>query len=81
MPHARDSLGRLTNAAWTRPGSTTHRTTYSFDNAGRLATVGDGTRTATYTFGPDGATWTNLTFGAALNTRRTFDGLNRLSEI
>jgi RHS repeat-associated protein len=33
------------------------------------------------TLGPDGATWTNLSFGAALNTRRSFDGLNRLSEI
>jgi RHS repeat-associated protein len=33
------------------------------------------------TLGPDGATWTNLSLGAALNTRRSFDGLNRLSEI
>ena len=51
------------------------------DNAGRLNTVSDGARTATYTFGPDGITWTNLSFGPALSTRRTFDGLNRLVSI
>jgi len=83
-----DSLARLTNISLSIGGSRSVATMYSFDLAGRISTVSDGISTATYTYGPDGAsgatdemTWTNLSFGSALNTRRTFDGLNRLTSV
>ncbi|MDI6774918.1 MAG: RHS repeat-associated core domain-containing protein [Verrucomicrobiota bacterium] len=83
LEYGRDALGRMTNLSLTGAGAPSPRllTAYSFDNAGRLSTVSDGMNTATYTYGPDGATWTNLSFGAAMKTRRSFDGLNRLSSI
>ncbi|MEI6807911.1 MAG: RHS repeat-associated core domain-containing protein [bacterium] len=76
-----DSILRMTNVVISVGGTRIVASAYTFDNAGRLSAVSGGTRTATYAYGPDGATWTNLSFGAAMNTRRTFDGLNRLSEI
>jgi RHS repeat-associated protein len=81
LEYERDSIGRLTNMALSVGGTRTAMSGYGYDSAGRLSSVSDGLRSAVYTFGPDGATWTNLSFGSVLNTRRTFDGLNRLSEI
>ena len=80
LEYGHDSIGRMTNlallAGWPTSVSAAF---YGFDTAGRLSTVSDGIRTAAYTYGPDGATWTNLSFGAAMKTARTFDGLNRLT--
>jgi RHS repeat-associated protein len=76
-----DAIGRETNFSLSIGGSQSFATAYSRDNAGRISTVSDGTRTGTYTYGLDSTTWTNLSFGSALNTSRTFDGLNRLATI
>ena len=81
LAYSRDAVGRLTNSSLSVGGAPVASTAYSFDNAGRLSSVSDGMNTATYTYGPDGSLWTNLSFGAALNTSRTFDGLNRLTSI
>ncbi|MDD4870751.1 MAG: hypothetical protein PHR77_09345, partial [Kiritimatiellae bacterium] len=77
----RDTNGRLTNSSLFIGGTRAVASAYGFDTAGRISSVSDGAHTATYTYGLDGSTWTNLSFGAALNTRRSFDGLNRLSSI
>jgi RHS repeat-associated protein len=83
LAYRTDALGRrielvLTNAA---SSASVYAVGYDFDDAGRLEAVRHPGGTATYSYGPDGTTWTNLSFGEALNTRRTFDGLNRLSSI
>jgi len=78
---AHDAAGRRTNTALRIAGTTVHDSVYGFDTAGRLSTASDGAQTATYTYGPDGATWTNLSLGGPLNIGRTFDGLNRLTSI
>jgi len=76
-----DAFGRQTNFSLQIGGIQAQSVVHSFDTAGRLFSVSDGMNTATYTYGADGATWTNLSFGGPLTTRRTFDGLNRLSQI
>jgi len=78
---AHDAAGRLTNVAVEISGSALHQTAYTFDNASRLSAVSDGALSATYAYGPDGATWTNLSLGGPLKIGRTFDGLNRLTQI
>ncbi len=61
--------------------------TYTRDNAGRLATVGDTASgiTATYGYAPNGATHTTTTLatpaGDFMRTTRHFDGRSRLTNI
>ena len=81
LEYERDTLGRLTNMAVSIGGTRSVASAYSYDNAGRMASIGDGTRTASYTYSPDGATWTNLDYGGPLSVQRTFDGLGRLTRI
>ena len=60
-------------------------TSYTYDGMSRLATVGDGTNTATYTraTGSNLLTNTAITNGAStmLNRARTYDNVNRLTSI
>ena len=81
LEYERDALSRLTNIAVSIEGTRSVASAYSYDNAGRIAIVGDGTHTVSYTYGPDGTTWTNLDYGGPLNVQRTFDGLGRLTLI
>lgn len=78
LEYAHDIHGRLETSQVSGFG---FQVSYTYDSAGRLAEVFDGTYTSTYTYAADGRSWTNLDFGSALTTRRTFDGFNRLLSI
>ncbi len=60
-------------------------TSYTYDTMSRLATVSDGTNTATYTRATGSSLLTNTAItnasGSILNRARTYDNLNRLTTI
>jgi len=77
-------LRRITNGL-TLSGGFLAWTTNAYDNASRLATVGNDTFTASYGYLANSALWGTLTFkqsGAArMTTTRQFDKLNRLLQV
>ena len=60
-------------------------TAYAYDNASRLATVSDGTNTATYTYLTDSPLVSQIEFAQSgivrMTTTKTYDSLNRLLSI
>jgi len=81
-----DALGRLTNTSLSHPVSSFQfPVSYSYDTAGRLATVANPEAGVAYTYGPDSVTWTSAVHSASgsdvLRTTRSFDSLDRLSQL
>ncbi len=77
-----DALLRRTNVAVVVNGTVVSSTGYGYDSAGRLATVTDGTNSATYSYVANSRLIDQIVFKQGATTRmttgRTFDYLSRL---
>jgi RHS repeat-associated protein len=81
-----DELQRRTNVAVVIGGTAVASTGYSYDSAGRLSTVTDGTISATYSYVANSPLvsqilFTNTSTGAGMTTTKSYDFLNRLVAI
>jgi RHS repeat-associated protein len=80
-----DSVLRRINIALLSGSTTLCRTTNTYDNASRLATVSDGTNSAAYSYLANSSLVSNIVFKSNMVTRMTtikqYDYLNRLSSI
>ena len=73
-----DTLNRRTNLVYN-----SYVVDMTYDSAGRVNTLQQGSREATYQYGRNGTTWTNLdlqTGGTPLTQTREYDELNRLDQ-
>src|SRR5206468_2173540 len=79
------TLRRTQNALLLTGGATQTSATFSYDNASRLASVSDGTYSATYTYVANSPLLSQITYKQSTTTRMTttkqYDKLNRLLSI
>jgi len=80
MAYDYDNLGRRTAMSLQNGGTALNTANYTYDGMSRLASVGNGTNTASYTR-ISGSSLLSTTTVGNLTTTRTYDNLNRLTSI
>ena len=85
LEYAYDTLGRRTGLQLKQNNTAVYSNSYAYDVQGRIATVGDGTNTATYSRVPGTNLLNSTTISQGgvtkLTTSRTYDSLYRMTGI